>query len=65
MTGTGAWPTLERREVPMKPWILILIFVIAAGAAVKARAQEKPLEVVPSVDIQRYLGTWYEIANVS
>jgi apolipoprotein D and lipocalin family protein len=48
----------------MKPWILIMLFVIAAGAARKARAQEKPLEVVPSVDVQRYLGTWYEIATI-
>jgi len=48
----------------MKPWMLVLIFIIAAGAAAKARAQEKPLEVVPHVDRQRYLGTWYEIATI-
>jgi len=24
----------------------------------------KPLEVVPFVDLQRYLGTWYEIATI-
>ena len=48
----------------MKPWMLILIFVFAAGAAVKAAAQTKPLEVVPGVDLQRYLGTWYEIATI-
>jgi len=48
----------------MKPWILILIFIIAAGAAAKARAGAKPLEVVPHVDLQRYLGTWFEIATI-
>jgi apolipoprotein D and lipocalin family protein len=48
----------------MKAWIPTLMIVMAAGAAVKARAQEKPLEVVPSVDVQRYLGTWYEIATI-
>ncbi|OGD25743.1 MAG: hypothetical protein A2V57_04505 [Candidatus Aminicenantes bacterium RBG_19FT_COMBO_65_30] len=48
----------------MKPWILILIFIMAAGAAAKARAETKPLEVVPRVDVQRYLGTWYEIATI-
>ncbi len=48
----------------MKPWIAILFMTIAAGAVVKARAGTKLLEVVLSVDIQRYLGTWYEIATI-
>jgi apolipoprotein D and lipocalin family protein len=29
-----------------------------------ANATAKPLEVVPRVDLQRYLGTWYEIATI-
>jgi apolipoprotein D and lipocalin family protein len=29
-----------------------------------ATARTKPLEVVPHVDLQRYLGTWYEIATI-
>jgi apolipoprotein D and lipocalin family protein len=29
-----------------------------------ATARTKPLEVVPYVDLQRYLGTWYEIATI-
>jgi len=29
-----------------------------------ATAWTKPLEVVPHVDLQRYLGTWYEIATI-
>ena len=32
------------------------------GLARAAAPQDKPLETVPSVDLQRYLGTWYEIA---
>lgn len=48
----------------MKPWMIVLIFIFAAGAAVKAAAETKPLEVVPRVDIERYLGTWYEIATI-
>jgi apolipoprotein D and lipocalin family protein len=44
--------------------MLILIFVFAAGAAAKAAVKTKPLEVVPGVDLQRYLGTWYEIATI-
>jgi apolipoprotein D and lipocalin family protein len=27
-------------------------------------APTKPLEVVPHVDLQRYLGTWHEIATI-
>ena len=29
-----------------------------------AATKTKPLEVVPHVDLQRYLGTWYEIATI-
>jgi apolipoprotein D and lipocalin family protein len=28
-----------------------------------ARAAETPVRTVPAVDLQRYLGTWYEIGN--
>ena len=48
----------------MKIWTLIPIFLAVAGMAAKSAAQSKPLEVVPRVDIQRYLGTWYEIATI-
>jgi apolipoprotein D and lipocalin family protein len=34
------------------------------GAALAVRAATKPLEAVPRVDLQRYLGTWYEIATI-
>jgi apolipoprotein D and lipocalin family protein len=40
------------------------LLVIIALAAAAARAAEKPLEVVPHVDLPRYLGTWYEIATI-
>jgi apolipoprotein D and lipocalin family protein len=48
----------------MRLWTLIPIFLAVAGMAAKSAAQSKPLEVVPRVDIQRYLGTWYEIATI-
>ena len=48
----------------MKAWMIVLIFVFAAGAAAKSAAETKPLEVVSRVDIERYLGTWYEIATI-
>ncbi|HVP89629.1 MAG TPA: lipocalin family protein [Terriglobales bacterium] len=37
--------------------------VLGAAAASNAPAS-KPLEVVPHVDLQRYLGVWYEIATI-
>ena len=48
----------------MKPLILIPILVIVTAAASMAKAGIAPLEVVPRVDVQRYLGTWYEIATI-
>ena len=47
----------------MKSLVLTLLFATAA-AGLTARAETEPLEVVPHVDIQRYLGTWYEIATI-
>jgi apolipoprotein D and lipocalin family protein len=44
-----------------------LLAVAAGGAVVLAqtlRAQEKPLDVVPKVDFERYAGTWFEIARL-
>jgi apolipoprotein D and lipocalin family protein len=32
--------------------------------AMKLRAPVQPLEVVPEVDLARYMGTWYEIARL-
>ena len=32
--------------------------------AKKTVADDRPLEVVPYVDLRRYLGTWYEIATI-
>ncbi|KAA9325378.1 lipocalin family protein [Adhaeribacter soli] len=37
--------------------------LLVTGLAVMAlRPQNAPLETVPSVDLQKYMGTWYEIA---
>jgi apolipoprotein D and lipocalin family protein len=44
-----------------------LLFSLVAVFAVVSVAQDKsarPLEVVPSVDVNRYVGTWYEIARM-
>jgi apolipoprotein D and lipocalin family protein len=41
--------------------MVVCLAVVATAAAVSA--EEPPLEVVGSVDLDRYLGTWYEIAS--
>ncbi len=43
----------------------IIIFALLLGAGTAwGRAETKPLEVVPYVDLNRYVGTWYEIATI-
>lgn len=41
---------------------ILIVFLVSAVAA--ARAETRPLEVVPFVDVQKYLGTWFEIATI-
>ena len=41
--------------------LLLLIFTVVP---VLTMAQTKPLQTVPKVDLNRYLGTWYEIATI-
>jgi apolipoprotein D and lipocalin family protein len=42
--------------------LLLLMFSTSYSEAVEKRVQ--PLQVVPSVDLTRYAGTWYEIARL-
>jgi apolipoprotein D and lipocalin family protein len=43
---------------------LFLVSILALGAGAASRpAQDRPLAVVPSVDLARYMGVWYEIAS--
>jgi apolipoprotein D and lipocalin family protein len=42
---------------------LMMLCLTAMGLATAVSAEERPLEVVGSVDLDRYLGTWYEIAS--
>jgi apolipoprotein D and lipocalin family protein len=48
----------------MRLWAPIILSVLAFGTFAAVLAATKPLEVVPQVDVQRYLGTWYEIATI-
>ncbi len=43
--------------------ILIISFLMGLGLA-QLGAENKPLEVVPYVDLDRYVGIWYEIATI-
>ncbi len=48
----------------MKALFLFLALGSLGFAAAPASAQDKPLDVVDHVDLERYLGTWYEIATI-
>jgi len=43
--------------------ILGIISSILLGCAAGMKQTEPPLQVVPHVELDRYLGTWYEIAR--
>lgn len=46
-------------------WVLLLVAAIGASgcSTTTERLNLPPLEPVPEVDLERYLGTWYEIAS--
>jgi apolipoprotein D and lipocalin family protein len=52
----------EMKGVLMKSMVVIS-FLVGLGLAYLG-AENKPLEVVPYVDLSRYVGTWYEIATI-
>jgi apolipoprotein D and lipocalin family protein len=43
--------------------ILFLLAILGIGMG-QLKAESRPLEVVPYVDLNRYIGTWYEIATI-
>lgn len=49
----------------MKTAILVLTALCAGSAAAMSAAAsaDKPLATVPSVDLEKYMGRWYEIAS--
>ena len=42
---------------------LTLVFVLSIALASSATAQEAPVQTIASLDVNRYVGTWYEIAK--
>jgi len=47
----------------LSPALLIACMASACTASTTSRLHLQQLKTVPSVDLSRYLGTWYEIAN--
>jgi len=54
---------LATKESKMKPLGTLFIFVLVMLGCAGAAKRKSPLTVVESVDLQRYLGKWYEIAS--
>jgi apolipoprotein D and lipocalin family protein len=53
----------ERKK--MKLFALILLMAMTSSSCATTPATDKPeLRVVPSIDMNRYMGTWYEIARL-
>ena len=44
--------------------LLSSLLVLCAVTSLSQNKSTQPLEVVPSVDLSRYVGTWYEIARL-
>lgn len=47
-----------------KKFYAAVLFLLSASAIVRANKADSPLTVVPSVDLSRYSGLWYEIARL-
>ena len=51
--------------LPVLPRLLVAGFVLVLAACASPTARERPpLAAAPSVDLPRFMGTWYVIANV-
>jgi apolipoprotein D and lipocalin family protein len=48
----------------MRATLIVTFLVLCGGLGLALAAAGKPLQTVASVDLQRYLGTWYEIATI-
>lgn len=44
--------------------LLISLCALLAALSARAASSQTPLQVVPSVDLSRYVGKWYEIAHL-
>jgi len=53
-----------RQETTMNKPCSILFFVMLASGVHAEQPGKVPLNVVPKVDLPRYMGTWYEVARL-
>lgn len=53
----------KQYEVTMKTILLTISFFLFSGCSIFSSDNYPPLETVPSVDVSRYVGKWYEIAS--
>jgi apolipoprotein D and lipocalin family protein len=44
--------------------LLALVLILASAAALAGADRPQALEVIPSVDLSRYAGKWYEVARL-
>ena len=59
----GSWAGAAEQLLKMGgPRLMTVVSALVAGLL--ARKAKKPLTTAPSVDLQRYIGTWYEIARL-
>lgn len=49
----------------MRNFCMLVMFMTVPAIVCAQPAMEKELKVVPEVDLQRYMGTWYEIARLT
>lgn len=47
----------------IKRILLLVLGAVSPAVLLQADAEPAPMEVVPSVDLERYAGKWYEIAR--
>jgi apolipoprotein D and lipocalin family protein len=47
----------------MTRWLRRSLAVLLVGTCAVATAKDAPLDTVPALDVARYMGQWYEIAN--
>jgi apolipoprotein D and lipocalin family protein len=49
------------KKLPLRLFLCLYIFIFYFSFALPAKSA--PLQAIPSLELQRYLGTWYEIAK--
>ena len=60
LTGSERGPEIK---MPVRISLIALSFLFITGCLSSGRETRSPLQVVPTVDLRRYVGEWYEIAR--